>query len=334
MQPIPLIHRSTLVPAISILDEIGAPSTRLLRDHRLPTSGTESDSGFVPVRSVWAFVDDAARSEGLWDLGFRVAEKVTVQRASRWGPRVADSLTLQHAIEVMSQWIGADMPNVRIGLERRGDRHWVWRDHVPSRRDWQGYWVGDQYPISFFIQIVRMAVGSDWLPSRVEMQTPAAHWTSKRPAILGDAHIEFGASRTAMELPAHSLRLPLGGPRTRSSESDRNGAIERPAGDLKGSLHQVLTSLVREGDLSMELGAEILEISERSLRRYLASEGTSWRELVDRVRVEAALDLMAEPNHSLGDIASILGYSQYPHFNRAFRRWTGQSPRDYRQMLE
>ena len=136
-----------------------------------------------------------------------------------------------------------------------------------------------------------------------------------------------------MELPAHSLGLPLAGPPTRSSELDRGGSIERPAGDLKGSLHQVLTSLALEDDLSMELGAEILETSERSLRRYLAREGTSWRELVDRVRVEAALDLMAEPSHSLGDIAAILGYSQYPHFNRAFRRWTGQSPRDYKLML-
>ena len=137
-----------------------------------------------------------------------------------------------------------------------------------------------------------------------------------------------------MELPAHSLGLPLDRPRTRSSKIGRGASFERPACDLKGSLHQVLTSLAREDDLSMELGAEILETSERSLRRYLSREGTSWRELVDRVRVEAALDLMAEPGRSLGDIASILGYSQYPHFNRAFRRWTGQSPRDYRQMLE
>jgi len=67
-------------------------------------------------------------------------------------------------------------------------------------------------------------------------------------------------------------------------------------------------------------------VSERSLQRLLASEGTSWKEVVDRVHLETALDLMGERSNSLADIAATLGYSEYPHFYRAFQRWTGEPP--------
>jgi AraC-like DNA-binding protein len=59
--------------------------------------------------------------------------------------------------------------------------------------------------------------------------------------------------------------------------------------------------------------------------------GLSWREAVGRVRLETAIDLMEEPTCSLADIADTLGYTQYAHFYRAFQRWTGESPRKYRE---
>jgi hypothetical protein len=78
MQPVPLIHLSALPPAIGILNEIGAPTEALLQRSHLPTLDYENPSGFVPVLSTWSFIDDAAETQGLWDFGFRIAERVTV----------------------------------------------------------------------------------------------------------------------------------------------------------------------------------------------------------------------------------------------------------------
>jgi len=332
LRPIPLIHRSVLIPAVGILDEIGAPTLRLLRRSRLPTLDAVR-STYVPVQSTWAFANDASDSQGIWDFGFRVAERVTIARASRWGPRVSTALTLRHAIETMKNWIGFDVPNIRVGLEQRGDRYWFWRDHYPDLRHYRGSWVGEQHMLGLMVELVRMAEGPVWLPSRLQVQARAGEWAFKRPEFAGEAVIEFGAARTAIELPPGSL-----GRRIRKVAHGSTGDVLRdkcgaPPVDLKGSLHEALKSAACDRKLTLGLGAEILCGSERSLQRSLAGEGTSWREVVERVHLETALDLMDEPTHSLADIAAMLGYSQYPHFYRAFRRWTGESPGEYRERL-
>ena len=182
------------------------------------------------------------------------------------------------------------------------------------------------------IQTVRMAVAADWCPERVELQARASDWKGQRPEIAGEAWFEFDAPRTAIELPPGSLRRRL-----IETEPSSTGVVgqwvncERPALDLKGSLHQVLKSVACESTLPIEIGENLLETSERSLRRYLAAEGATWREIVDEVRLEIALELIDDPTNSLRDVAKTLGYSQYPHFNRAFNRWTGVSPREYRK---
>jgi len=83
--------------------------------------------------------------------------------------------------------------------------------------------------------------------------------------------------------------------------------------------------------LSLELGAEIAETSPRTLRRWLAKEGTSWRGILNRIRFEAARNRMLEPTLPLAEIAAELGYADQAHFTRAFRRWTGESPSGYRR---
>ena len=182
------------------------------------------------------------------------------------------------------------------------------------------------------IQMVRRAEGGDWVPRQVDISANAGDWSGHRPDIAGDARIRFGAARTALELPAGSLARRLTGPQSPGDWISRL-TDELPGRDLKGSLRQAIKQLVCEGPLSIQLAAEILHTSERSLRRHLAAEETSWRDLVDSVRVETTLELMQNPSMSLRDIAGSLGYSQYPHFNRAFRRWTGQSPGEYRRRL-
>ena len=327
-----MIHRSVLIPAIEILDEIGSPTSRLLHRSRLPTLDAVRTT-YVSMLSTWTFANAAADSQGLWDFGFRVADRVTIGRASRWGPRVSTALTFRHAIETMKNWIGFDMPNTRVGLEQRGKRYWFWRDHEPDRRHCRGFWTGEQYLLGLMVEMVRMVEGPGWLPIRLQVQARAGEWAFKRPEFAGEAAIEFGAARCAIELPRGSLERRVRKAGSGSARDVRHDECEQPPLDLKGSLHEVLKSVACDRKLTLGLGAEILCSSERSLQRSLAGEGTSWREVVERVHLETALDLMDEPTYSLADIAGMLGYSQYPHFYRAFQRWTGESPGEYRQRL-
>jgi transcriptional regulator GlxA family with amidase domain len=65
-------------------------------------------------------------------------------------------------------------------------------------------------------------------------------------------------------------------------------------------------------------------------RRALRDAGTSFSELVDRTRRAMATDLLADRSLAIYEIAFLLGYSEPSTFYRAFRRWTGTSPREYR----
>lgn len=73
-----------------------------------------------------------------------------------------------------------------------------------------------------------------------------------------------------------------------------------------------------------------LAMSERSVQRSLSEESTSYREIVDEVRKGLALSHLSRPGSTATDVAFLLGFSEPSAFTRAFRRWTGASPSQYK----
>jgi AraC-like DNA-binding protein len=87
------------------------------------------------------------------------------------------------------------------------------------------------------------------------------------------------------------------------------------------------------GELSEEDSASDLHMSRRSLQRRLAEADKTYQSLVDDTRRDLALRHIQDPAKSATDITFLLGYSQQSAFTRAFRRWTGKSPSQYRSGL-
>jgi AraC-like DNA-binding protein len=77
--------------------------------------------------------------------------------------------------------------------------------------------------------------------------------------------------------------------------------------------------------------ARLLGVPVRSLQRRLQQAGLSYSELVEKTRFELACRLLDAPDGSVAQVAKALGYADPGSFSRAFRRWTGMSPRTYRQ---
>jgi AraC-like DNA-binding protein len=82
--------------------------------------------------------------------------------------------------------------------------------------------------------------------------------------------------------------------------------------------------------VSESLIARELEMSARTLRRHLAEEGTSYERLLDDLRKELAEHYLREPELGIDDVAVLLGFSEARAFRRAFRRWNGLSPAQFR----
>jgi AraC-like DNA-binding protein len=180
------------------------------------------------------------------------------------------------------------------------------------------------------IQVVRLAAGPAWTPPTIRIESPNSEWVCSS-ADLEASRMQFGGSVLAIAVPYALLDSRLNSAAPIGAAPNKMTAEPDAPDDFVESLHQAVASLSTQTPMSIRLGAEIASTSPRSLRRWLAREGTSWRQIVDRVRFEACGRMLCDPAVSLTRIASELRYADQAHFTRAFQRWTGETPSLYRQ---
>lgn len=92
-----------------------------------------------------------------------------------------------------------------------------------------------------------------------------------------------------------------------------------------------LLTLGNDGFPNLEQITEKLHMSDRTLKRQLAAEGTSFSAILEEVRHRQAIALLSRSDFTLDRISECLGYSDVANFNRAFRRWTGKTPGKWRR---
>ncbi len=94
---------------------------------------------------------------------------------------------------------------------------------------------------------------------------------------------------------------------------------------------RIIEALPSGTPVQMEI-AKSLNLSLRNLQRKLQVENTNYKTLLDDTRKELATNYMRETHRSIGEITYLLGFAETSNFTRAFRRWTGKSPKEYRQL--
>jgi AraC-like DNA-binding protein len=107
-----------------------------------------------------------------------------------------------------------------------------------------------------------------------------------------------------------------------------------PASANDAWLREVRAQVARatcNGHPELERIARRLGMGGRTLQRRLAERGLVWKTVVEDVRRELALQYLHEPTLPLSQVAFLLGYSELSAFYRAFRRWTGSTPAEYRR---
>jgi AraC-like DNA-binding protein len=110
-------------------------------------------------------------------------------------------------------------------------------------------------------------------------------------------------------------------------EVDRLSRRQTFAGSIRGiAVRDLLHSAPSAAGVAKQLG-----ISVRTLNRRLEREGTSFRNVLDQVRQELALRYVGTHDMPLGEVASRLSFSHPEAFYRAFKRWTGETPLEYRR---
>lgn len=145
--------------------------------------------------------------------------------------------------------------------------------------------------------------------------------------------VEFGAANVAIVFDSQIVAQPVftGNPEL-AAEADRLSAryIEALLPDsVAARVRALLLQAMPLGNLDQDGVARSLHQSASTLQRRLRAEGTSFQRLLDATRREQALEYLKEGRHSLADITFLLGFTDQSNFTRAFRRWTGKTPRQY-----
>ena len=96
-------------------------------------------------------------------------------------------------------------------------------------------------------------------------------------------------------------------------------------------VHRTLRTLLLHGRSSGADVAQSLAMHRRTLQRRLRAEGTTFQQVLDRVRFAVAKDLLEDSTAAVIDISAALGYAEDVSFIRAFRRWTGTTPGTWRE---
>ena len=184
-----------------------------------------------------------------------------------------------------------------------------------------------------------------------------ARWLLNQPELICDADFEFPApdniqpfldmvggrvrfdqSETALRFPIDLLRAPIShaDPALKQLMAHQASAqLQSITGESQwlNAFRQQLLDQMRQGTPTLDSACSALALSPRTVQRRLQEQGSNFQLLLDEVRLSRAKQLLADPNLSLVDVAFLLGYSEQSAFTRAFKRWTGQSPRRWRKSL-
>ena len=101
---------------------------------------------------------------------------------------------------------------------------------------------------------------------------------------------------------------------------------------LGAEVQQIVTSLLPDGCPAVRSVAKAMRVSSRTLQRRLSAEGVTFACLVARVRYAIAQRMLDDPARKIIEVALDLGYSDQAHFARAFVRWSGLTPRQFRRL--
>ncbi len=328
----------SVISAIFIGKIVGAAATEGLdREQLLRSCGVDPSRPIEPAQMVssdthyglWEKILQDLRSPG---FPIRYAKTITANDYGAYGLATKTAATLgeafwraqrYHLVLTNSSWmkLREDAVGSEVVFVREGDRR-------------LGMRCANEAAIAEVLWHVREISGTELRPQRVRFRHSAPTDASEHREFFG-CELEFDAVADSIEFPSGALDLPLlkadeGLSRFILEHLDRATTGLACESSLDHSLKRLISDALPGGPPSMEEAAKRLGMSRRTLARRLSDQQTSYQQAVEMTRRQLATELLRSSTHSLGEIAFLLGYSEQSAFQRAFKRWTGSTPAEFR----
>lgn len=331
----PTIRAMFLQPFAAKLAELGKDLTTIFRDHGLHEYYLREPYEQLPMRSFVALLEDIAHRSGSPFLCLELAQSFRSADLGPFNAMLTSAETLREALECFvrfySSWqTGADL-EIRQEEEITTISYRVRSQNISPR-------VQDsEYFVSSIVSLIRSLGTSNWSPILIGLEhaldtrerrlkeilrCPVEGCQPTNFIIMGSAHLDKPRlhnneeqKQARQRLEDHLLDL------LKPSNAEVKGLVARTAKLVSWRMGRASIEI---DDVAAELGH-----TGRTLRRRLASLGTSYRDIVQEQRSLKACRMLGYGEASMTHVAEMLGYSDAAVFSRAFKKWTGVAPHHY-----
>jgi AraC-like DNA-binding protein len=317
---------------LEYLDTVGVEQVAVLRAARI--ASLDDPKMRLTLRQLESLLAAAERLSGRYDLGFELGRRVKTTSHDILGYALLTSPTLRHALRLLSSYQRLINPAFTLELQHHAGRvdllyrpamalsHRAMRVvqetiAVSNHHEFRSLLQRDLPPYDIHFSIERPQHAdryADLAPAKV-------HWGDLLPGL-----------RLSMDATVLDMPLAMADPRAMRAAEQRCVALMR---DARGSPRwsEWCRMMLREAEdtqPTLEQLARFVNLSARTLSRYLEAENSGFRELSLQVRTERAKSLLTKGDQSVTRIAYRLGYSDVASFIRSFNGRTGRTPGAWR----
>jgi AraC-like DNA-binding protein len=285
----------------------------------------------VPLSLAHQLLEDAVRRTGDADLGLKAGREIDAGSGGPLEYAIRSAATVADAIEVAARFMRLLSDGLDCRLELEGERAVVRLENkVPTPRAAADFEASSLHT-GHLKRHFRAIPGLVW-----SFPYPKPEDVSEHERTFAPAALEFSAPFLGYSFDKAYLQTK------RETGDPRLHALLRKHAEMllnelpkytnfKATVREMLELELKTSRPTAASVAERLAVSQRTLSRRLEAEGTSFKDLLDDCRRTLALDYVTRPKFRLPEVVFLLGFSETATFYRAFKRWTGQTPLQYRK---
>lgn len=328
-----MISLSAATGLIEAIAARGGDADRVLRPFGLRRRDVSDSHGFVASATFARLLDAAAEATDDACFGLHFGERYNPKNVGPLLYVALNSPTFATAFGNITRYLSIHNEGARVTFAIEGQwayiRHELIDESIESARQ------HNEYSLVLGRNTIRLMAGSRWAPAEVQFAHRAPLDVSEHTRVFCSP-VTFGCPTNAFVIERELIDRPVPAADERlypilKRYLDR-ALLEMPREDgLLAAVRRAVGELIRDGEPNLAQVARKSAMSRRTLQRRLREQGIDFKRLVDDTRRRFSLSYLRDRKHTLTEVACLVGYSEVSAFNRAFRRWTGATPSEYRR---
>lgn len=308
------------------LDGVGVPHERILQQVGMDPAGLKTGNNRYSQEMVSRLWRAAVQETADPYFGLKVAAQIRPSTFSVVGYAMSCSATLGDALHRFARYAKLISSSATVSLAED--------DHRLSLTF--SFDTGGAPPIFHTIDTVLagLVCFSSWIAGK-QVVPIEVHFKHERPSDMTaytkilKCPIHFEQQEDCLVFNSSDMKRPI-----LSADEQLAALLDSMAITQMAQLSERFSKKVRncllkqfaDGEISRRGTAELMHMTERTLLRRLKDEGTTFQEVLDRLREELAYEYLRSSDITVQTVSSMLGFSDASTFSRAFKRWTGRRP--------